>query len=125
MHFMLTFSQRPASPKNPRQAPPAPKPAPPAPGGYGQQQQQYGQQYAQPAPQQQQNAPFGISSQNGQPTMSMNLNPSNLISAFNTATSLSNTYNNIKSKFDTNPNPPARPAPVPSNANLPNPLIPQ
>jgi len=100
-----SIMNRPASPKNPRQAPPAPKPAP----------QQYQQQYQQQQQQQQQNA--------SQPTMSMNLNPSNLISAFNTATSLSNTYNNIKSKFD----PPARPAPAPAagNANLPNPLIPQ
>ena len=57
----------------------------------------------------------------GQPSIAMNLNPSNLISAFNTATSLSNTYNNIKSKFD----PPSRPAPAPTNVNLPNPLIPQ
>lgn len=109
---------RPASPKNPRQAPPAPKPAPPAPSAYQNQYQQPPQQ--QPAQQQQQ---FSVNNNSGQPSMSMNISPSNLISAFNTATSLSNTYNNIKSKFD----PPSRPAPAPApaNANLPNPLIPQ
>lgn len=107
---------RPASPKNPRQAPPAPKPAPPVPGAY---QQQFHQQ----PPQQQQNPQFAINNNSGQPSLSMNITPSNLISAFNNATSLSNTYNNIKSKFD----PPSRPAPAPAagNANLPNPLIPQ
>lgn len=114
---------RPASPKNPRHAPPAPKPAAPAP---YQQQQQYQpqQQYQQPPQQQYQQPPPQQQQQQANNNQGINISPSNLISAFNTATSLSNTYNNIKSKFD----PPSRPAPAPaanSNANLPNPLVPQ
>ncbi len=57
-----------------------------------------------------------------QPSVSVNLTPANLISAFNTATSFASTYNNLKEKI----NPPSRPAPMPSGSNgLPNPLIPQ
>jgi len=111
-----SIMNRPSSPKNPRQAPSAPKPAPQAPYQYQQQQQQ---QYQ--APQQQQ-PQMTLNHNSNQPSISVNLTPANLISAFNTATSFSNTYNNIKDKI----NPPSRPAPIPATgANLPNPLIPQ
>ena len=51
--------------------------------------------------------------------LSLNINPSNLINAFQTATTLSNTFNSIKDKVQ----PPSRPAPSPQN-NMQNPLIP-
>jgi len=64
--------------------------------------------------------------QQSQPTQSginLNITPGNLISAFQTATNLTNTFNSIKDKVQ----PPSRPAPMPNNASqnsLPNPLIP-
>jgi hypothetical protein len=63
-------------------------------------------------------------SQQNTPSLNLNITPGNLISAFQTATNLSNTFNSIKDKVQ----PPSRPAPVPTtNAaqnNLQNPLIP-
>ena len=117
--FFKNLKSRPASPNNARRAPTAPsaasKPVAPA-SGFQQQQQQ------QPQPSQM-NYNQNQSQQNT-PSLNLNITPGNLISAFQTATNLSNTFNSIKDKVQ----PPSRPAPVPTtNAaqnNLQNPLIP-
>lgn len=66
--------------------------------------------------------------QTSQAGFNFSITPSNIMSAFSTATSVMNNIGSLKSKMDSQqPQPaPARPAPVPSqSATLPNPLIPQ
>ena len=111
------LKSRPSSPKNTRQAPTAPVTAPKvaAPtNGYPSQQQQSQNQmnYSQYQP--------NLSLNNS--SIQMNITPANLMSAFQTATNLTNTFNSIKDKVQ----PPNRPAPMPNSAqsNLPNPMIP-
>ena len=136
--FYFYFNSRPSSPKNTRQAPAAPQASSKqaAPSGFPVQQQATSQMnYNQPAPSQMnynQPAPSQMNYNNQnqappqQPTQSglnLNITPGNLITAFQTATSLTNTFNSIKDKVQ----PPSRPAPMPNNASqnsLPNPLIP-
>jgi len=123
------YNNRPASPKAPRQAPQAPggtlsRPAPPAPSASSTTYQQPSppimpsnlQQGGQQPQQQQQQQ------QNG---FTVTLTPSNIMSAFNTATSAMSTMANLgmlggNKKQDPPPN---RPAPTPTPNS--NPLIPQ
>lgn len=116
----IMIISRPASPKVIRQAPPAPnsRPAPPAP--------QQNQNQAPMQMMQNQTPPQVQANQNG---FTFTVTPSNLVSAFNSATSLMNNLTNLQKKME----PPSRPAPTPlgqangsaSTSSLPNPLIPQ